>query len=154
MGLASPGLELCCELIPASLCGDRVSQVQVSDGGIYTCVASSPAGVAEQSFILQIQGMKGPDPATGESRAGKGPRWSKTTREWFVNQKEGGGGLGKWRREGLHGRKGRRWKRVVGREEQVGCRSEDREGGVLAEGGEMLHVGDPPSPEQRRSLPA
>ncbi|XP_025060802.1 hemicentin-2 [Alligator sinensis] len=33
----------------------RVSQVQVSDGGIYTCVASSPAGVAEQSFILQIQ---------------------------------------------------------------------------------------------------
>ncbi|XP_030391158.1 hemicentin-2 isoform X2 [Gopherus evgoodei] len=33
----------------------RISPVQDSDTGIYTCVASSRAGVAERSFILQIQ---------------------------------------------------------------------------------------------------
>nr|XP_032653549.1 hemicentin-2 isoform X2 [Chelonoidis abingdonii] len=33
----------------------RMSPVQDSDTGIYTCVASSRAGVAERSFILQIQ---------------------------------------------------------------------------------------------------
>uniref|UniRef100_A0A8C3XUU2 Hemicentin-2 n=3 Tax=Chelydra serpentina TaxID=8475 RepID=A0A8C3XUU2_CHESE len=33
----------------------RISPAQDSDTGIYTCVASSRAGVAERSFILQIQ---------------------------------------------------------------------------------------------------
>ncbi|NXL95018.1 HMCN2 protein, partial [Alectura lathami] len=32
----------------------RISHVQVSDAGIYTCVVSSPAGGAERSFVLQI----------------------------------------------------------------------------------------------------
>ncbi|XP_067398294.1 hemicentin-2 [Emydura macquarii macquarii] len=33
----------------------RISSAQDSDAGIYTCVASSRAGVAERSFVLQIQ---------------------------------------------------------------------------------------------------
>ncbi|XP_073456587.1 hemicentin-2 [Aquarana catesbeiana] len=33
----------------------RISQVQVSDAGIYTCVASSPAGSAEKSFTLLVE---------------------------------------------------------------------------------------------------
>ncbi|XP_064420214.1 hemicentin-2 [Latimeria chalumnae] len=33
----------------------RVSQVQVSDSGIYTCVASSSSGIAERNFNLQVQ---------------------------------------------------------------------------------------------------
>ncbi|XP_072488817.1 hemicentin-2 isoform X3 [Notamacropus eugenii] len=32
----------------------RISQVQVADAGTFTCVASSPAGVAEKTFSLQI----------------------------------------------------------------------------------------------------
>uniref|UniRef100_A0A5F8HA67 Hemicentin-2 n=1 Tax=Monodelphis domestica TaxID=13616 RepID=A0A5F8HA67_MONDO len=32
----------------------RISQVQVADAGTFTCVASSPAGVAERTFSLQI----------------------------------------------------------------------------------------------------
>ncbi|XP_054077069.1 hemicentin-2 isoform X2 [Rissa tridactyla] len=32
----------------------RISQAQVSDGGLYTCIASSQAGVADHSFVLQI----------------------------------------------------------------------------------------------------
>ncbi|KAM4696629.1 hemicentin-2 [Rhinophrynus dorsalis] len=35
----------------------RISQVQVSDAGTYTCVASSPAGSAEKSFILHIESL-------------------------------------------------------------------------------------------------
>lgn len=35
----------------------RISQAQVSDAGLYTCIASSRAGVADRSFVLQIQGM-------------------------------------------------------------------------------------------------
>ncbi|MEE6505501.1 hypothetical protein FKM82_005546 [Ascaphus truei] len=35
----------------------RISQVQVSDAGTYTCVASSPAGAAEKSFILHIESL-------------------------------------------------------------------------------------------------
>ncbi|NXN24555.1 HMCN2 protein, partial [Nycticryphes semicollaris] len=33
----------------------RISQAQVSDAGLYTCIASSRAGVADRSFILQIR---------------------------------------------------------------------------------------------------
>ncbi|XP_069729285.1 hemicentin-2 [Phaenicophaeus curvirostris] len=33
----------------------RISQAQISDVGLYTCIASSRAGVANRSFILQIQ---------------------------------------------------------------------------------------------------
>ncbi|XP_009950773.1 PREDICTED: LOW QUALITY PROTEIN: hemicentin-2, partial [Leptosomus discolor] len=33
----------------------RISQAQVSDTGLYTCIASSRAGVADRSFVLQIQ---------------------------------------------------------------------------------------------------
>ncbi|KAM4662543.1 hemicentin-2 [Discoglossus pictus] len=35
----------------------RISQVQVSDAGMYTCVASSSAGSAEKTFILHIESM-------------------------------------------------------------------------------------------------
>ncbi|XP_041428394.1 hemicentin-2 isoform X1 [Xenopus laevis] len=35
----------------------RISQVQVSDAGTYRCVASSPAGAAEKSFILHIESL-------------------------------------------------------------------------------------------------
>ncbi|KFP19290.1 Hemicentin-2, partial [Egretta garzetta] len=33
----------------------RISQAQVSDAGLYTCIASSRAGQADRSFVLQIQ---------------------------------------------------------------------------------------------------
>ncbi|XP_069626703.1 hemicentin-2 [Haliaeetus albicilla] len=33
----------------------RISQAQVSDAGLYTCIASSRAGVADRNFVLQIQ---------------------------------------------------------------------------------------------------
>ncbi|GAB0198482.1 hemicentin-2 [Grus japonensis] len=33
----------------------RISQAQLSDAGLYTCVVSSQAGVADRSFILQIR---------------------------------------------------------------------------------------------------
>ncbi|NXK72500.1 HMCN2 protein, partial [Amazona guildingii] len=33
----------------------RISKAQVSDAGLYTCIASSRAGVADRSFILQIR---------------------------------------------------------------------------------------------------
>ncbi|XP_074017166.1 hemicentin-2 [Numenius arquata] len=33
----------------------RISQAQVSDAGLYTCIASSRAGVADRSFVLQIR---------------------------------------------------------------------------------------------------
>ncbi|XP_065735248.1 hemicentin-2 [Phocoena phocoena] len=32
----------------------RISQVQLADSGIFTCVASSPAGVADRNFTLQV----------------------------------------------------------------------------------------------------
>nr|XP_010300774.1 PREDICTED: hemicentin-2 [Balearica regulorum gibbericeps] len=33
----------------------RISQAQLSDAGLYTCVVSSPAGVADRNFVLQIR---------------------------------------------------------------------------------------------------
>ncbi|XP_065551612.1 hemicentin-2 [Lathamus discolor] len=33
----------------------RISKAQVSDAGLYTCIASSRAGVADRSFVLQIR---------------------------------------------------------------------------------------------------
>ncbi|XP_039576204.1 hemicentin-2 [Passer montanus] len=33
----------------------RISQAQLADAGLYTCVVSSRAGVADRSFVLQIQ---------------------------------------------------------------------------------------------------
>lgn len=36
----------------------RISRTQVSDAGLYTCVVSSQAGVADRSFVLQILGME------------------------------------------------------------------------------------------------
>ncbi|XP_071310090.1 hemicentin-2 isoform X1 [Agelaius tricolor] len=33
----------------------RISQAQLSDAGLYTCIVSSRAGVADHSFVLQIQ---------------------------------------------------------------------------------------------------
>ncbi|XP_032334547.1 hemicentin-2 isoform X3 [Camelus ferus] len=33
----------------------RISQVQLADSGIFTCVAASPAGVADRNFTLQVQ---------------------------------------------------------------------------------------------------
>ncbi|XP_063265782.1 hemicentin-2 isoform X3 [Prinia subflava] len=33
----------------------RISQAQLSDAGLYTCIVSSRAGVADRSFVLQIQ---------------------------------------------------------------------------------------------------
>lgn len=41
-----------------SLEGFRISQVQVADSGIFTCVAASPAGVADRNFTLQVQGKE------------------------------------------------------------------------------------------------
>lgn len=35
----------------------RISPVQLSDSGIYTCVAQSQAGLAELSYNLLVQGM-------------------------------------------------------------------------------------------------
>ncbi|KAM7033975.1 hemicentin-2 [Acridotheres tristis] len=42
----------------------RISQAQLSDAGRYTCVVSSRAGVADRSFVLQIQAppvLEGPE---------------------------------------------------------------------------------------------
>uniref|UniRef100_A0A2K6K1Q6 Hemicentin-2 n=1 Tax=Rhinopithecus bieti TaxID=61621 RepID=A0A2K6K1Q6_RHIBE len=33
----------------------RISQVQLADAGIFTCMAASPAGVADRNFTLQVQ---------------------------------------------------------------------------------------------------
>ncbi|XP_055255516.1 hemicentin-2 isoform X3 [Moschus berezovskii] len=33
----------------------RISQVQLADSGTFTCVAASPAGVADRQFVLQVQ---------------------------------------------------------------------------------------------------
>lgn len=54
----------------------RISQAQLSDAGRYTCVVSSRAGVADRSFVLQIQGT---GQGAGEGRAG-------TPRHWFCWQ--------------------------------------------------------------------
>ncbi|EDL93275.1 rCG45573, partial [Rattus norvegicus] len=32
----------------------RISQVQLADSGVFTCVASSPAGVANRNFTLLV----------------------------------------------------------------------------------------------------
>lgn len=34
----------------------RISPVQLSDSGVYTCVARSRAGLAELSYDVQVQG--------------------------------------------------------------------------------------------------
>ncbi|KAG2469773.1 HMCN2 protein, partial [Polypterus senegalus] len=39
----------------------RISQAQVTDSGIYTCVATSAAGTAERSYSLQVQEPPGVD---------------------------------------------------------------------------------------------
>lgn len=44
---------------PVSLCWHRIAPVQLSDSGIYTCVARSRAGLAELNFDLQVQGTSG-----------------------------------------------------------------------------------------------
>lgn len=51
---------------PPSLEGFRISQVQLADSGVFTCVAASPAGVADRNFTLQVHGERGE--GVGESR--------------------------------------------------------------------------------------
>lgn len=46
-----------CRLFPSILLeGFRISQVQLADSGIFTCVAASPAGVTDRNFTLQVHG--------------------------------------------------------------------------------------------------
>lgn len=42
-------------IIPPSF-EKRISPVQLSDSGVYTCVARSQAGLAELSYDVQVQG--------------------------------------------------------------------------------------------------
>jgi len=35
----------------------RIAPVQLSDSGVYTCVARSKAGLAELSYDVQVQGI-------------------------------------------------------------------------------------------------
>lgn len=39
-----------------ALCVCRISPVQLSDSGVYTCVARSRAGLAKLNFDVQVQG--------------------------------------------------------------------------------------------------
>lgn len=51
-----------------SLEGFRISQVQLADAGTFTCVAASPAGVADRNVTLQVHGKEqgcGIIPASG-----------------------------------------------------------------------------------------
>lgn len=49
--------------------GLRISQVQLEDSGIFTCVAASPAGVADRNFTLLVLGMgKGGAVSTTQAR--------------------------------------------------------------------------------------
>ncbi|KAM5331532.1 hemicentin-2 [Glossophaga mutica] len=41
----------------------RISQVQLADSGIFTCVAASPAGVADRNFTLQVHAPPVLEPA-------------------------------------------------------------------------------------------
>lgn len=54
-GSGGPGADVF-SLSPCPAPWGRISQAQVSDGGLYTCIASSQAGVADHSFVLQIWG--------------------------------------------------------------------------------------------------
>lgn len=47
--------------------GFRISQVQLADSGVFTCVAASPAGVTDRNFTLQVHGT--------DRRAGLGGCW-------------------------------------------------------------------------------
>ena len=38
--------------------GVRISQVQLADSGTFTCVAASPAGVANRHFVLRVHGTE------------------------------------------------------------------------------------------------
>lgn len=43
---------------PSTLLGGfRISQVQLADSGVFTCVAANPAGVTNRNFTLQVHGM-------------------------------------------------------------------------------------------------
>ena len=53
----SPSLSLS-SLSPPFLEGLRISQVQLADSGIFTCVAASPAGMADRNFTLQVHGTE------------------------------------------------------------------------------------------------
>ena len=59
--LLSLSLSLCfsfaCSPASLPLCC-RISQVQLADSGIFTCVAASPAGVANRNFTLQVHGTE------------------------------------------------------------------------------------------------
>lgn len=49
---------LSCRPPPPGESGVRVFQVQLADSGTFTCVAVSPAGVADRNFTLQVLGTQ------------------------------------------------------------------------------------------------
>lgn len=60
--------------------GPRISQVQPADAGTFTCVAASPAGVADRNFTLRVLGTEqvarvGPVASVGRVEAHPWPIW-------------------------------------------------------------------------------